>query len=70
MNKQSDAKKEQNYREVQNSCANCANYWNSKHILTEEKGKRCTIGGFVVKKRAMCDRHVFVKPNVELTGTP
>lgn len=87
MSKQSDAKKEQNYREVPDTCANCGHYesqmiektydawhgkhaWHGKQTWTEEKEKRCTIGGFAVKKMATCDRHVLVTPNEELRGRP
>jgi hypothetical protein len=76
MSKQSDAKKKQNYREVPDSCANCGHYesqmvektcdaWDGKKVWTEEKGKRCSIGGFAVKKMAMCDRHILLTPNVK-----
>ena len=79
MSKQSEAKKEQNYRESPDSCANCGHYesqmvektydaWNGTLVLNEEKGKRCSIGGFAVKKMAMCDRHVMVTPNVKVSG--
>jgi hypothetical protein len=75
MSKQSEAKKEQNYREAPDSCANCGHYesqmvkksyqgFGGLSEWEEEKGKRCTIGGFAVKKMAMCDRHVLVAPNV------
>ena len=81
MSKQSEAKKEQNYREAPDSCANCVNYesqlvektygaWNGKQTWTEEKGKRCSIGGFAVKKMATCDRHVLVTPNAKVSGAP
>ena len=74
MSKQSEAKKEQNYREVPDSCANCGHYesqlvektydaWNGKQVWAEEKGKRCSIGGFAVKKMATCDRHILLTPN-------
>lgn len=72
MSKQSEAKKEQNYRESPDSCANCAYYesqvvenvcdsWNGRTVWLEEKAKRCSLGGFAVKKMAMCDRHVLTK---------
>ena len=71
MSKQSEAKKNQNYREVPDTCANCGNYqsqlvekeydaWNGKQTWTEEKGKRCSIGEFAVKKNATCDLHILV----------
>lgn len=70
MSKQSKAKTEQNYREAPDTCANCGHYesqmvektydaWNGKHVWIEEKGKRCSIGWFAVKKMATCDRHVL-----------
>ena len=72
MSKQSEAKKEQNYRESPDSCANCAHYesqvveksydsWNGPRTWLEEKVKRCAIGGFAVKKMAVCDRHWLTK---------
>lgn len=65
MSKQSEAKKDQNYRETPDTCSNCSHY-ESQTVeksygaasWTEEKGKRCSIGGFAVKKTATCDRHV------------
>jgi len=71
MSKQSEAKKAQNYRENADTCANCANYqseliekkydgYNGILVWTEEKGKRCAVGGFAVKKTATCDQHVLV----------
>ena len=79
MSKQSEAKKEQNYREAPDACANCGHYeshmvektydaWNGKQVWNEEKGKRCSIGGFAVKKMATCDRHVLVTSNANVTG--
>jgi hypothetical protein len=70
MSKQGEAKKDQNYREVPNTCSNCANYQSVKVKKTyegfggvsqweEEKGKRCSIGGFAVKKMATCDLHAL-----------
>ncbi len=69
MSKQSEAKKAQNYRENADTCANCANYqseliekkydgYNGILVWTEEKGKRCTVGEFAVKKTATCDQHL------------
>jgi len=82
MSKQSDAKNEQNYRGVPDTCANCGHYesqmventynaWNGKQTSwTEEKGKRCSIGGFAVKKMATCDKHVLTVPNASNERTP
>ena len=65
MSKQSEAKKAQNYREDADTCANCANYESQlieqtyiSAVWTVEKGKRCAIGGFAVKKTATCDQHL------------
>ena len=71
MSKQSEAKKAQNYRDDADTCANCANYrselidktydsYDGIQVWTEEKGKRCALGGFAVKKTATCDHHVLV----------
>ena len=71
MSKHSNAKLAQNYRMTHDACANCGNYesqfvvkiydaWNGKQTWTEEKGKRCSIGGFPVNKTAVCDLHVLV----------
>jgi hypothetical protein len=75
MSKQSEAKAAQGYREEPKTCSNCVNF-TSDHIeksyqsfsglqtWTEEKNKRCAIGGFVVKKMATCDqwRGLAAKP--------
>lgn len=64
------AKQEQGYRETPDTCGNCAHYqsevvektydtWDGvHHVWTEEKKKRCSIGGFPVKKTATCDRYL------------
>lgn len=70
MSKQSDAKNFQNYRETPDTCSNCGHYesqmverthsgWGGLRAWTEEKNKRCSIGGFAVKKMATCDLHVL-----------
>lgn len=70
MSKQSEAKKEQGYRETPDTCSNCAHY-SSKMVeksyqgfikvetWTEEKEKKCQLGSFAVKKTATCDKHVL-----------
>lgn len=64
MSKQSEAKKNQNYRTTPDTCSNCTQY--QSDIVEkrtqfgswkEEKGKRCSVGGFAVKKTATCDNH-------------
>lgn len=63
MSKQSEAKERQGYveRPVPQTCANCRNYGSDfvtrKHAFgewTDEKNRRCTLGGFAVKKQATC----------------
>ena len=65
MSKQSEAKLNQGYNEnpIPRTCANCRNYSSElimhKHAFgeyTQEKNKRCGLGGFVVKKTATCDK--------------
>ena len=68
MSKQKDAKAKQNYRTEPNACGNCQYYqsqyvekrydaFDGLHVWDEEKNKKCTLGGFVVKKMAICDQH-------------
>ena len=63
MSKQSEAKINQGYNEkpIPRTCANCRNYSselivhrNSFGGYTQEKNKRCGLGGFAVKKTATC----------------
>jgi len=63
MSKQSEAKLNQGYNEnhIPKTCPNCARYESEfvvhKHAFgeyTQEKSKRCGIGGFAVKKTATC----------------
>lgn len=59
------AKEEQGYQEkpIQRTCSNCKNY--SSLFVTnefgyeEEKQKTCFLGGFAVKKMAVCNLHDF-----------
>lgn len=59
--KQALAKEAQNYRKTPVNCGTCKHY-ESEFIhhpcgaWTEEKNKRCGIGGFAVMKRAVCDK--------------
>ena len=67
MSKQSEAKTAQNYRKEPNRCGNCAYYkcdtitkvYNRGGVYetswTEDKNKRCTIGGFAVSINCVCD---------------
>ncbi len=68
MSKQSEAKDKQHYVEkpVPKVCGNCRHYtseivtrknfnFGCTNILTEEKAKRCSVGGFAVKKTATCE---------------
>lgn len=68
MSKQSKAKEAQNYRETSDMCGNCKHYrselveksyeaYDGMQTWTEEKSKRCGLGGFSVKKTATCDMH-------------
>lgn len=71
MSQQAEAKKAQNYRETPDTCSNCGHYQSKMvektytgfqtHTWNEEKGKRCSLGGFAVKKMATCDVHVRVE---------
>lgn len=63
MSKQSEEKLNQGYNEkpIPRTCANCARYESEsithKHSFgeyTQEKNKRCGLGGFAVKKTATC----------------
>lgn len=69
MSKQSEAKAAQNYRLVPDTCGNCQHYRSqivekvydqAYGAWMDEKDKRCTIGGFAVRKTAACDRHESV----------
>ena len=48
-------------------CANCLHYTSEKEIRGSwcryevEVRKRCTLGGFAVKKSATCKRHEFAE---------
>lgn len=60
MSKQSEAKKEQGYveRAPQNVCGNCAHYRSAmSDYYGYESEKKCTLGGFAVKKLATCNKH-------------
>ncbi len=68
MSKQSNAKIEQNYNPNPSPkiCSTCTNYQSDfverteyGQTWTDEKNKRCGIGGFAIKKTATCDRHEF-----------
>ena len=66
MSKQSDAKAIQNYQEKPfvKTCSNCANYrseivrhgynWAGAECF-RETNMRCSVGGFAVKKTALCE---------------
>lgn len=64
MSKQSEAKKDQNYRKTPDTCGNCARYtsdwipseWDPLYEI--EKNKRYDPGGFAVGKSATCDKHL------------
>lgn len=65
MSKQSDAKRNQGYNDmpIPRTCGNCAKYESElitlKHAFgeyTQEKNKRCGLGGFAVKKTATCEK--------------
>ena len=59
MSKQSEAKKQQGYRQHGKACGSCihrsftekADEW----LFIHEKNNRCAIGGFAVKKSAVCN---------------
>ena len=62
MSKQSEAKINQGYNDkpIPRTCGNCARY-ESEFVVdnyfgeyTQEKNKRCGLGGFAVKKTATC----------------
>lgn len=66
MSKQSEAKKRQGYDPIPmpKNCGTCWHYqsdvicgekWGGSY--REEKGKRCGLGGFAVKKTAVCLQH-------------
>ena len=64
MSKQSKAKEAQGYTMEQSTCANCTHY-SSKvveikgifgGVYCNESNKRCSIGGFAVKKTATCKK--------------
>lgn len=64
MSKQSDAKKNQGYRSAAaQQCANCAHYTSRRvnktnlwgYPYVKETARRCEIGGFAVKRTAICD---------------
>jgi hypothetical protein len=68
MSKQSEAKEKQNYRTSPRTCSNCVHYeskiviktydsWRGKEEWEEERGMKCSLGGFAVKKMAVCDLH-------------
>ena len=68
MSKQSEAKKRQDYvsKFEAGYCMNCFHYQsdivpmkNEWHEWTEEKNKRCGIGGFAVAKKGSCSEHQF-----------
>lgn len=62
VSKQQLSKESQGYRLSPKTCSNCSNYSSEietkdfgQYVWTEEKNKRCKIGGFAVKKTAVCD---------------
>jgi len=69
MSKQQNAKDAQGYEAHprQRVCGNCRSYISEvetcKSVFggtySNEKNKRCTIGGFAVKKTAVCKLHQF-----------
>lgn len=66
MSKQSEAKLKQGYRNRPDTCANCVNFQSeiTKHTeyygdWTEEKKKRCSVGGFAVTKTSTCRIHAL-----------
>lgn len=64
MTKQSKAKADQGYvpKAVPQVCGNCANFASDFVRVSQfydcqvEKNKRCTLGGFAVKKMGTCDK--------------
>lgn len=66
MSKQSEAKLAQGYRKKPDTCATCIHYESeiTKHTeyygdWTEEKKKRCSVGGFAVNKTSTCRIHAL-----------
>lgn len=71
MSKQKDAKTRQGYVEkhTQRECGTCEHYcsdiiqtktdhtWRGIYIHVQEKNRRCKIGGFAVKKTALCHEY-------------
>lgn len=68
MSKQSEAKVAQNYRTTPDTFSNCTHYtcevvkksydgWQGRMEWSEERGRRCALGGFAVGKTAVCDKH-------------
>lgn len=70
MSKQSEAKKAQKYnpKPQQPECQNCF-YYNSEikervsayggNTYKDEKKLRCGLGGFAIKKKGTCNKHIF-----------
>lgn len=75
MSKQSEAKEKQGYdpKPIQPTCMNCKHYssekvsesygWHKEWTREVEKKKRCTLGGFAVKKTGSCKKDHEFKPN-------
>lgn len=71
MSKQSDAKVAQGYeaKPAARTCGNCAHFASDKvervgymgGIFIDEKNIRCGLGGFAVKKMAVCNLFVAAK---------
>ena len=65
MSKQSHAKEMHKYNQkpVFPMCCNCKSYTfemvDNGYGYYIEKNKRCSVGGFSVKKTATCEKHVF-----------
>lgn len=57
MSKHSNAKAIQNYTEkpFRKACENCDNYRSEKKDMDNEKNKHCHLGGFSVRKTALCE---------------
>jgi hypothetical protein len=68
MSKQSESKILMGYSPHPRNCANCTHYSsilvpNSGYsAFLKEKEKKCSIGGFAVKKTATCDQWYIKEP--------
>lgn len=68
MNKQSEQKEKQGFRKGCPCCGNCVNFtseiveekgYYEGQVWHREKGLRCTLGEFSVKKQNWCRQHQF-----------